>query len=162
MEEKETFYVNFSTLRKSYIEVKLFLEKYSFKKVENLDTLINKDLGFIGDDNFYLVNDFVQKYELDFSRFDYSKHFHSDLDLLNQFQVILRIIFLPLYFLFWLIKEFTLDLINFNRYLDKLINLFSSSKTEVIDMSFGDLVTSYITKEYSLKSDMKINCSQIL
>ena len=36
MEEKQILYVDFSTLRKSYIEVKNFLEKKSLEKVDNI------------------------------------------------------------------------------------------------------------------------------
>lgn len=64
-------------------------------------------------------------------------------------------VFLPLYFLFWLIKEFTFDLINLNKYLIKIVKLFSTNQRETLDMSFGDLLTSYLNKKYTLRSNVK-------
>lgn len=151
MEEKQILHVDFATLRQSYIEVKNFLEKTTKEKVENVDVLIEKDLFLSGLDNESLLIAFIEKYDIDFSKFDYSKHFLSEGELANGFQVVLNIVFLPLYFLFWLIKEFTFDLINLNKYLIKIVKLFSTNQRETFDMSFGDLLTSYLNKKYTLR-----------
>ena len=151
MEEKQILHVDFATLRQSYIEVKNFLEKTTKEKVENVDVLIEKDLFLSGLDNESLLIAFIEKYDIDFSKFDYSKHFLSEGELANGFQVVLNIVFLPLYFLFWLIKEFTFDLIDLNKYLIKIVKLFSTNQRETRDMSFGDLLTSYLNKKYTLR-----------
>ncbi len=101
------------------------------------------------------MEEFVEKYNLDFSKFNFSEHFLNDLELFNRFQVVLNIVFLPLYFLFCLVKEFTFDLINLNKYLIKIVKLFSTNQRETLDMSFGDLLTSYINKKYTLRSSTK-------
>lgn len=155
MEEKQILHVDFATLRQSYIEVKNFLEKTTKEKVENVDVLIEKDLFLSGLDNESLLIAFIEKYDIDFSKFDYSKHFLSEGELANGFQVVLNIVFLPLYFLFWLIKEFTFDLIDLNKYLIKIVKLFSTNQRETRDMSFGDLLTSYLNKKYTLRSNVK-------
>ena len=155
MEEKQILHVDFATLRQSYIEVKNFLEKTTKEKVENVDVLIEKDLFLSGLDNESLLIAFIEKYDIDFSKFDYSKHFLSEGELANGFQVVLNIVFLPLYFLFWLIKEFTFDLIDLNKYLIKIVKLFSTNQRETLDMSFGDLLTSYLNKKYTLRSNVK-------
>ena len=155
MEEKQILHVDFATLRQSYIEVKNFLEKTTKEKVENVDVLIEKDLFLSGLDNESLLIAFIEKYDIDFSKFDYSKHFLSEGELANGFQVVLNIVFLPLYFLFWLIKEFTFDLIDLNKYLIKIVKLFSINQRETLDMSFGDLLTSYLNKKYTLRSNVK-------
>ncbi|WP_313254435.1 hypothetical protein [Empedobacter sp.] len=155
MEEKQILYVDFATLRQSYIEVKNFLEKTTKEKVENVDVLIEKDLFLSGLDNESLLIAFIEKYDIDFSKFDYSKHFLSEGELANGFQVVLNIVFLPLYFLFWLIKEFTFDLIDLNKYLIKIVKLFSTNQRETRDMSFGDLLTSYVNKKYTLRNTTK-------
>lgn len=161
MEEKQILYIDFATLRQSYIEVKNFLEKTTKEKVENVDVLIEKDLGFSGDDTYFLMEKFVEKYNLDFSKFDFSEHFLEEFELMSGFQVLFNMVLLPLYFLFWLVKEFTFDLIDLNKYLIKIVKLFSTNQRETLDMSFGDLLTSYINKKYTLRSKAKFvlhNC----
>ncbi len=155
MEEKQILYIDFTTLRQSYIEVKKILEKASYEKVENVNVMIEKDLFLSGLDNESLLIEFIKKYDIDFSKFDYSKHFLSEGELANGFQVVLNMVFLPLYFLFWLVKEFTFDLINLNKYLIKIVKLFSTNQRETLDMSFGDLLTSYLNKKYTLRSNVK-------
>ncbi len=151
MEEKQILYVDFATLRQSYIELKNFLEKKSYEKVKNVNVMIEKDLFLSGLDNESLLIEFIEKYDIDFSKFDYSKHFLSERELANGFQVVLNMVFLPLYFMFWLVKEFTFDLINLNKYLIKIVKLFSTNQRETLDMSFGDLLTSYLNKKYTLR-----------
>lgn len=155
MEEKQILYVDFSTLRQSYLEVKNFLEKTTKEKVENVDVLIEKDLFLSGLDNESLLIAFIEKYDIDFSEFDYSKHFLSEGELANGFQVVFNMVLLPLYLLFWLVKEFTFDLINLNKYLMKFVKLFSTNQRETLDMSFGDLLTSYIKKEYTSRNSVR-------
>ncbi|MBW1619671.1 MULTISPECIES: DUF1493 family protein [Empedobacter] len=155
MEEKQILHIDFATLRQSYIEIKNFLEKKSYKKVGNVNVQIEKDLFLSGLDNESLLIEFIEKYDIDFSKFDYSKHFLSEGELVNVFQVFFNMVFLPLYFLFWLIKEFTFDLINLNKYLIKIVKLFSTNQRETLDMSFGDLLTSYLNKKYTLRSNVK-------
>jgi len=46
-------YVDFATLRKSHTEIKQFLEKSSYEKVDNSNILIEQDLGFCGDDTYF-------------------------------------------------------------------------------------------------------------
>jgi len=155
MEEKQILYIDFATLRQSYIEVKKFLEKASYEKVDNSNILIEQDLGFCGDDTYFLIEEFVEKYNLDFSKFNFSEHFLSEGESANGFQVLFNMVLLPLYFLFWLVKEFTFDLINLNKYLIKIVKLFSTNQRETLDMSFGDLLTSYLNKKYTLRSNVK-------
>ena len=151
MEQKQILYVDFPTLRQSYNEVKHFLERITNEKVENINVLIEKDLFLSGLDNESLLIEFIEKYDIEFSKFDYSKHFLSEGELANGFQVFFNMVFLPLYFLFWLVNEFTFDLINLNKYLIKFMKLFSTNQRETLDMSFGDLLTSYLNKKYTLR-----------
>ena len=109
MEEKQILYVDFTTLRQWYIEVKNFLEKTTKEKVENVDVLIEEDLFLSGLDNESLLIAFIEKYDIDFSKFDFSEHFLEEFELMSGFQVLFNMVLLPLYFLFWLIKEFTFD-----------------------------------------------------
>ncbi|MGV0751505.1 hypothetical protein [Empedobacter brevis] len=79
MEEKQVLYVDFASLRKSHTEIKQFIEKSSYEKVDNSDILIEQDLGFCGDDTYFIMEEFVEKYNLDFSKFNFSEHFLNDL-----------------------------------------------------------------------------------
>ncbi|HBX63626.1 MAG TPA: hypothetical protein DEG63_11245 [Flavobacteriaceae bacterium] len=155
MEEKQILYVDFTTLRQWYIEVKNFLEKTTKEKVENVDVLIEEDLFLSGLDNESLLIAFIEKYDIDFSKFDFSEHFLEEFELMSGFQVLFNMVLLPLYFLFWLIKEFTFDLIDLNKYLIKIVKLFSTNQRETRDMSFGDLLTSYVNKKYTLRNTTK-------
>jgi hypothetical protein len=71
---KPTIYHNdFGTLRKAYLEIKAFVEKKVGAEVESLDTKIEEDLGCTGDDSYELIEEFVTKYNLDPSGFEFSK-----------------------------------------------------------------------------------------
>ncbi|WP_291074188.1 DUF1493 family protein [Empedobacter sp. UBA5987] len=155
MEEKQILYIDFATLRQWYIEVKNFLEKTTKEKVENVDVLIEEDLFLSGLDNESLLIAFIEKYDIDFSKFDFSEHFLEEFELMSGFQVLFNMVLLPLYFLFWLVKEFTFDLIDLNKYLIKIVKLFSTNQRETRDMSFGDLLTSYVNKKYTLRNTTK-------
>jgi hypothetical protein len=62
--------VKFNQLRKVYKEVKDFLENASGENVNGLNTKIAEDLGLWGDDNYFLLEEFVTKNNLNFDKFD--------------------------------------------------------------------------------------------
>lgn len=53
--------VEFKELRKEYKEIKDFLENASGENVNGLNTKIAEDLGIWGDDNYYFLEEFVEK-----------------------------------------------------------------------------------------------------
>ena len=76
-------HIDFATLRQAYSEVKTFIEKETNDKVDSLNTKIEDDLGYAGDDNWELLQKFVTTYKLDTTGFDYSKHFLSEGELFD-------------------------------------------------------------------------------
>ena len=142
---------NFSTLRQSYNEVKGFIEKETDLTVSNLDTKIESDLGCAGDDNLELLEKFVTKYKLNTTGFDYTKHFLSEDELFGSGAALLTILRLPFTIWFWFLKIISFGKINWTHK-----QIFADHHRETIDMTFGDMLTWYLTGKYSLRKDVKV------
>ena len=148
--------ISFKNLKHNYLEVQQFLEEKSGeKKICNKSKIAN-DLGFWGDDNYYSLGDFVSKYKLDFSDFNYDEHFESEGELFGSGTVLLRILILPFiiirFILFVLIKPFSKEysstINNFNFFLEK-------NKSNRLDLTMGDLITSKIQGKFNLRENVK-------
>jgi hypothetical protein len=150
----ETRQIEFEKLRHAYVTVKHFLETQSYEKVTSLNNKVEADLGLSGDDNLELLEKFVSKFELDHKDFDYSKHFYSEGELFGSEAALLNLLSL----LVWLPLK-TIELLTFGKIkLDKPI--FNKRSREVSDLTFKDLLTWYIEKEYKpmgkIKYEIKI------
>lgn len=145
METKE---IEFSKLRHAYIVVKNFIESESFEKIKNLNTKLEEDLYLSGDDNYELLVKFVEKFELDYENFDYSKHFLSEGELFNSTTAFLNLLNLSI----WLPLK-TIELLTFNKIKLEKPN-FGEPEKKLLDLSFKDLITWYIEKEYKLSSEI--------
>lgn len=145
METKE---IEFSKLRLAYIVVKSFIESESLEKIKNLNTKIEKDLYLSGDDNYELLVKFVEKFELDHSKFDYSKHFLSEGELFDATAAFVNLLTLSV----WLPLK-TIELLTFNKIKLEKPN-FGEPEKKLLDLSFKDLITWYIEKEYKLSADI--------
>ena len=64
---------DYKSLKLAYVEVKTFIEEAVGTEVNSLQTKIDEDLGCAGDDNYELIVKFVEKYNLDYTGFNYSK-----------------------------------------------------------------------------------------
>ncbi|MFP9100137.1 hypothetical protein ACLI09_13890 [Flavobacterium sp. RHBU_24] len=95
--ERKTYTADFATLKKAYLEVKGFLEEESWENVKSLSTTVENDLGLYGDDNYYMLIKFIDKYQLEEDGFDYSTHFLSEGELFNSGTMFLHLLLLPLY-----------------------------------------------------------------
>ena len=149
-------YTDFKTLRKAYIEVKSFIECETGDEVSSLNIRIDADLGCVGDDNWELINKFVTKYNLDSSGFKYSEHFLSEGELFNSLTALLTLITLPLSFLIWLVK-----LISFGRLDLNKRQLTPDVNRKTIDMTFGDMLTWYITGHYNLRKNIQLKIKNV-
>ena len=146
MEIKE---IEFAKLRHAYVTVKAFLESETYQKVKSLDTKLVDDLGKYGDDNYDLLQKFVTKFELDYKDFDYSKHFHSEAELFGSGAAFLNLLSLSV----WLPLK-TIELLTFNKIkLDKPGSHIP--QRPVSDITFKDLLTWYIEKDYKTHTDLK-------
>jgi hypothetical protein len=141
---------DFTTLRQAYLEVKTFLEKELGDEVCSLKTKIEDDLGCAGDDNYELLQKFVTKYKLDTAGFDYSKHFLSEGELFGSGAVLLNLLTLPMTISIWLIKVLTFGKVDFTK-----TQLLPDLNRQTIDMTFGDMLTWYLTGRYYLRADIK-------
>jgi len=145
----------YSEIKKSYLEVKKFLEYKSSMKVENLKTKIVDDLGLWGDDNLFLLEDFSNKYNVNFDKFNYNEHFDSEGDFISFKEFILGILKLPILIINNLIiKHLSLSIYN------KIDNILYDRTNEKKDLTFGDLILSKLNGEFSLRENCKIKLAQ--
>ena len=144
-------YSDFKTLRQAYIEVKSFIEKEAGYEVSSLKTKIEDDLGCTGDDNYELIEKFVTKYKLDVTGFDYSKHFLSEGELFGSGAALLKLLTLPFTIVFWIIKLLTFGKVDLNSG-----NIFPNWQRHTTGMTFGDLLTWYLTGKYNLRTDVVV------
>jgi len=142
---------DFRTLRQAYLEVKAFLETEVYDEEPlNLKTRLYNDLGCAGDDNYELLEKFVTKYNLDPTGFDYSKHFLSEGELFNSGTALLQLLILPIYLLIWVVYALTFGKVNLTR-----VQVMPDSNSSKLDMTFGDMLTWYLTGKYALRNEVQ-------
>lgn len=145
----------YSEIKKSYIEVKTFLEYKSSIKVENLETKIVEDLGLWGDDNLFLLEDFSKKYNVNFDKFNYDEYFDSEGDFINLKTLIFGLFKLPI----MLINSIFIKNISFQIY-SKIDDILYDRTTDKKDLTFGDLIISKLNGEFSLRENCKVQLSK--
>lgn len=139
MEIKE---IEFADLRSAYITVRTFVEGESCQKIKSLRIRVAQDLGLLGDDNYELLEKFVTRFELGLGNFDYSGHFHSEGELSGSVTFFLGMVVS----LIWLPLK-AINLLTFNSLKINEPGLFLPPR-KVTDLTFRDLLTWYIEKEY--------------
>ena len=88
--------IEFDKLRLAYETVKTFLEDRAGDTVGSLKTKIVGDLGMSGDDNYYMLAEFVKKFELEHEDFDYDKHFYSETELYDSTAALINLLSLSI------------------------------------------------------------------
>jgi len=142
--------VQFKELRKTYREIKDYLENASGENVNGLNTKIAEDLGLWGDDNYYLLEEFVKKHNLNFDKFDYSKHFESEGELFNGSNALIGLLTLPFLIIARIIKWV------FPKVKTPFDSSFLPLKNERADLTFGDLIVSKLKGEFCLRKETQI------
>ena len=142
--------VQFKELRKTYKEVKDYLENASGENVNGLNTKIAEDLGLWGDDNYYLLEEFVKKHNLNFDKFDYSQHFESEGELFNGSNALIGLLTLPFLLIARIIKWI------FPKVKTPFDSSFLPKKNERADLTFGDLIVCKLKGEFCLRKKMLI------
>ncbi|MBF4473191.1 DUF1493 family protein [Flavobacterium sp. HJJ] len=135
--------VEFEKLKLAYITVKNFLEKEAGENVESLKTKIAEDLSFYGDDNYYLLTKFVEKFELEHSNFNYDERFHSEGEIANSEIALYNLLILSV----WLPLK-TIELLSLNNVKINKPSFYKPSR-KVTDMTFKELLTWYIEGKYT-------------
>lgn len=147
---------SFKDLKQNYIEMQQFLEDKSGEKNINNKSKVANDLSLLGDDNYDILEDFITKYNLDFSDFKYDEHFENEGELSISIWSILSVVLLPLF----ITKGIVSYLLNFlsNKYsykIDKFNFSLKKYKSNKIDLTMGDLITSKIQEKFSLRENVK-------
>jgi len=107
--------ISFKNLKQNYVEVQQFLQKESGEKNIYNKSKVANDLSLWGDDNYDMLEKFITKYKVDFSNFNYDKHFESEGELLGFYSSIFTIFFLPLFilkFIWFSLSEKTLAILS--------------------------------------------------
>jgi hypothetical protein len=149
--DKQILYTDFRNLRRSYREVRSFLESETSEKDISLKSRIVKDLGCAGDDNWELLTKFVTKYNLKAEGFVYSDHFLSEGELFGSSAALWNLICIPVVIVLYLIK-----LVSLGRLDGTHTKLFSFWQRDSRDMTFGDILTWYIVGKYCLRTNIYI------
>ena len=99
-------------------------------------------LALNGDDNLDLLEKFVSKFELDHKDFNYAEHFYSESELYGSGAPLLNLLSLSV----WLPLK-TIQLLTFNKIKIGKPHFFKPKRT-VMDLTFRDLLTWYIEKDF--------------
>lgn len=140
----ETKHIPFKELRKAYREVKLFLESQTYSNISSLNFKIQADGAIAGDDILEMIHLFSIKYELDFKEFSFEKHFNTEAEVIVN----------PIKTCVWIIiTKFTVLLgYLFNKKFDSTTSPKFYRETK--DLTFGDLLTSYIEKKFVYRNEI--------
>jgi len=147
---------SFKDLKQNYIEMQQFLEDKSGEKNIYNKSKVANDLSLWGDDNYDMLENYITKYNIDFSDFKYAEHFKSEGELFSSASVFLTILLIPLYFI-----KIILSLIfkPLSKSHSKTVNDFNffikEHKSNKIDLTMGDLITSKIQGKFSLRENVK-------
>lgn len=79
---------SYSEIKYSYLTVQAFLLPITGEKPD-LSTKIAEGLGFWGDDNSYLLTEFVETFQLAANGFNYHEHFEDEGELFNSYAILL-------------------------------------------------------------------------
>ncbi|MGV3460944.1 MAG: DUF1493 family protein [Flavobacterium sp.] len=144
----KVYTADFKTLRSAYAEVKAFLEAERWdNEIISLKTTIEGDLGLAGDDNYELLEKFVDKYELDPGKFDYSKHFLCEGELFSHKAFLFTLIFFPV----WIVEKLSFGKLEIYPH-----NFFEQFYRPTTDLTFRDMVQWYLTKTYTPSENLSI------
>lgn len=148
--------ISFKNLKQNYLEVQQFLQKESGEKNIYNKSKVANDLSLWGDDNFDILEKFITKYKVDFSSFNYNDYFESEGELFCFYSSIYTILFLPLYILKFILHLFFKP---FSKKHSDKINTFNfflkECKSDKIDLTMGDLITSKIQGKFHLRENVK-------
>ena len=139
MEEKT---IEYAKLRHAYVTVKNFLASRSGENDISLKTRVFEDLGLYGEDNYDMLDEFVQKFELIHAGFECDEHFHFEAEIADPTIALLNLLILPV----WLPMK-TIELLSAKKIkLDK--PKFLKVKREVSNMTFKEFLTWSLEGKY--------------
>jgi len=154
----ETRQIEFTKLRHAYVTVKSYIDKETegYNELKSLDTKLKSDIGLSGDDNLELLEKFVEKFELDHKNFEYEKHFHSEGELFGSAAALINLLTLSV----WLPLR-TIELLTFNKIKMDKPKFPATPDREVSDLTFKDMLTWYVEKEYKTSDKIKYEIKKV-
>ncbi|MBA4166393.1 MAG: DUF1493 family protein [Chitinophagaceae bacterium] len=139
---------DFATLRRAYQEVQSFVEERAWEKIEGQQTSIEEDLGMAGDDNYELMEEFVTRYQLDATGFNYSKHFCSEGELFDSTAALVTLFLTVVRVLQWIVQMISFKTIRFDN------THMRDWPRHTYDLTFGDLLTWYLAKKFTIRGEV--------
>ncbi len=138
--------IEFSKLKLAYIAVKEFLEDEAIEKIESNKNKVSEDLGLDGDDNYYMLIKFIEKFELDYSDFKYDDHFYSEGELFNSEAAFWDFLTLSIW-----VPIKTIELLTLNKLHFKKPSFYTPNRT-VKDLTFREMVNWYVEGKFTIDS----------
>jgi hypothetical protein len=145
----ERKYIEYSRLKESYNYVKLFLEEMSGTKIKSLQTTIAKDLKLYGDDNYILLEAFVLNNDLNYDTFNYKEYFLDEWEICNP-----KFLKKNIFIFFLRIPFLIFDIFTFKKF-SLSYPKFVKEERFVKDLSFKDMITWYLEKEFKTSNEIK-------
>ena len=139
---------SYTEIKSAYLEIKEWLEPEAFKVVTAQDR-ISQDLSFLGDDADELIHDFVEKFEIDFSAYDFYEYFYDECEIVNPLMDISGLLRLPFYILYRPVK-----LIYTKIHIPILEQSLLYYKRK--DLTVGDLICSKLKGEFCLRANVNL------
>jgi hypothetical protein len=153
--EQSIYQIEFKELRKAYREVKTFLERETAGEITSVKMDIEEDLHIAGDDTYELMDKFITVYGLEANGFDVTKHFLSEGEQFSSGIALLQLLSLPFLLGIWLLKLLTFGKVDYTK---KAV--LPEYNRETPGLTFGDLVTWYIVRKFSLRKDIRFVLKQ--
>lgn len=142
----------YSEIKIAYLEVKQYLEYNNEVSIDSLHIRICEDLGYWGDDNVFLLENFIETFHLNFEAFNYEDHFESESGLLNFKGLILG----GMKWMVCIISFLVVKPISLSYYHQIRSDLFREEGIKK-DLTFGDLVVSKLLGRFCLREDVQIS-----
>jgi len=153
--QKSKMKFKYTEIKEAYLEVKKFLEYASGEKKISLNTKIVDDLKLWGDDNYFLLIEFIEKYDLNFDKFEYDKYFDSEGEFVGFKTLITGLLKLPIAIVNGLIIKYISE-----KTYKRIDNLLYDRTNEKKDLTFADLILSKLNGEFCLRENCKIELAQ--
>jgi len=96
------------------------------------------------------MDKFITVYRLEASGFDVTEHFLSEGEQFNSSIAFVQIISLPFLFIAWIIKVLTYGKVDFTK-----VAVLPDPYRKTTGLTFGDLVTWYVTGKYCLRKEIR-------
>lgn len=142
---------HYSLVRYIYLDTLDYLSGAGGESDLNLSDKLAEDLGLWGDDNAFLLEDFVDRFQLDYSAFNYAEHFERETELITIGTQLITPFLIAGWLIWKIIERAFPGCPTPNVFDDKL-----RSKNPRKDLTVGDLITWRLTGRFQLRTQADI------